>query len=265
MRQLKGMKLNNLLTHWPRGAVYISSWLKKQGFSSDRIVGYKKSHWVYTIGDNAIAKSGDKVDWKGGLYALQKQLGLPIHVGGKAALSLLGYSHYVAMKQINLTLYSLPEVKLPVWFKKYNWGTEFEFINTNLFPEKGSLRLQDYESGEFSIRLSSPERAIMEVLYLVPQTQSLDEAKYLMENLTTLRPSLIQTLLKNCHSIKVRRLFMFLAEECNQPWLKKLNLSGVDFGIGNRMIVKDGYLDPKYKITVPKEFKPKETRPEDEK
>ncbi|QQR81242.1 MAG: type IV toxin-antitoxin system AbiEi family antitoxin [Deltaproteobacteria bacterium] len=264
MSQLKGGKLNNLLTHWPRGAVYTSSWLNQHGFTSDRIADYKKSHWLYTIGDNAMAKSGDKVDWKGGLYALQKQLDLPIHVGGKTALSLLGYSHYVAPKQTLVTLYSPPGIRLPVWFKKYDWSTEFELVTTNLFPAKKSSGFQDYESGEFTITISSPERAMMETLHLVPQEQSLDEAKYLMENLTTLRPSLVQTLLKDCHSIKVRRLFMFLAEECNQPWVKKLNLSEIDFGKGNRVIVKEGYLDPKYKITVPKDFKVQEIRNENE-
>lgn len=259
MEKLKYRKLNNLLTQWPRGAVYTSSWLSRRGFSSDRIVDYKRSQWVYGIGDNAIAKTGDKVDWKGGLYALQKQLELPVHAGGKIALSLLGYSHYVLPKQTMVTLYGLPGIRLPVWFQKYDWGTDFKFIATKLFQAKGNLGLQDYESGEFSVTISSPERAMMEVLQSVPQTQSMDEAKYLMENLATLRPLLVETLLQNCYSIKVRRLFMFLAEECNHMWVKKLDVSNIDFGKGNRVIVKGGYLNPKYKIMVPKEFKPRES------
>lgn len=258
MVQLNRTKLNKLLNNWPRGAVYASSWLHKQGFGYDLLRRYRKSNWVYSIGDNAIARSGDKVDWKGGLYALQRQLEFPIHIGGKTALGLLGYSHYVSPKQMMVTLYGLPGVRLPVWFKEYDWGTDIEFVTTKLFPAKENRGLQNYQSGELSLTISSSERAIMEVFHLVPQMQSLDEAKYLMENLATLRPALVQTLLKNCHSIKVRRLFMFLAEECNHAWVKKLDVSGINFGRGNRVIVKGGYLDPKYKIMVPKEFKPQE-------
>jgi len=44
---------------------------------------------------------------------------------------------------------------------------------------------------------------------------------------------------------------MFLAEACNHAWVKKLELSKVDFGQGKRMIVKGGRLDTKYNITVP--------------
>lgn len=91
----------------------------------------------------------------------------------------------------------------------------------------------------------------MEVLYLVPKEQSFDEALLLMDGLTLLRPRLVQTLLEQCRSIKVKRLFMVLAETCSHSWLKKLDLSKVDLGKGKRMIVKGGRLDSKYGITVP--------------
>ncbi len=91
----------------------------------------------------------------------------------------------------------------------------------------------------------------MEVLYLVPANESFEEAGLLMEGLTTLRPRLVQALLTQCRSVKVKRLFMFLAEACNHAWVKKLDLSKVDFGKGKRMIVKGGRFDAKYNITVP--------------
>lgn len=48
---------------------------------------------------------------------------------------------------------------------------------------------------------------MLELLYLVPKEQSLEEAKYLMEGLMTLRSKLLQTLLEQCQSIKVKRCF----------------------------------------------------------
>jgi hypothetical protein len=92
---------------------------------------------------------------------------------------------------------------------------------------------------------------VMEVLHFIPQDETFEEAMLLMEGLITLRPKVIQTLLEQCHSVKVKRLFMILAEECNHAWVQKLDLSKVDFGKGKRMLVKGGRFNAKYNITVP--------------
>ena len=60
-----------------------------------------------------------------------------------------------------------------------------------------------------------------------------------------------QALLEQCASVKVKRLFMVLAERCQHTWVKKLDLSKVDFGKGKRMLVSGGRFDSKYDITVP--------------
>jgi len=85
----------------------------------------------------------------------------------------------------------------------------------------------------------------------VPKEESYEEAKLLMEGLTTLRPRVVQTLLEHCASVKVKRLFMVLAEGCRHAWVKKLDLSKVDFGKGKRMLVRGGRFDSIYNITVP--------------
>jgi hypothetical protein len=91
----------------------------------------------------------------------------------------------------------------------------------------------------------------MEVMYNIPRDASFEEAALLMEGLTTLRPRMLQGLLEQCRSVKVKRLFMYLAEDCNHAWVKKLDVSKVDFGKGKRMIVKGGRFNSKYNITVP--------------
>jgi hypothetical protein len=37
-------------------------------------------------------------------------------------------------------------------------------------------------------------------------------------------------------------------------WFKELNLDKINLGTGKRMIVKNGVLDTKYQITVPREI-----------
>jgi hypothetical protein len=142
-------------------------------------------------------------------------------------------------------------MKLPAWFKQYRWGIKVRYTTTNLFAGEADQGLTKKDLGPYSIKVSAPERAVMEVLYGVPLVDSYEEARLLMEGLTTLRPRVVQSLLENCASVKVKRLFMLLAENCKHPWVRKVDLSKVDFGKGKRTLVKGGRFDPKYKITVP--------------
>ncbi len=96
--------------------------------------------------------------------------------------------------------------------------------------------------------------AAMEMLSLVPKGQSFDEAAKIMEGLTTLRPKLVQNMLEECNSIKVKRLFLFIADKHEHAWLNELSMEKINLGSGKRVIVEDGTLDKKYNITVPKEY-----------
>lgn len=246
-----GSKLNRLLTAWPQGAVAVSRWLEAQGAYQQLVHEYEKRGWVQRIGQGAYVRVGSTVEWTGGLHALQEQLKLPIHAGAKTALQLLGYAHFLPMgKGAAVSLFGSSGIRLPTWFRQYNWGAALRYTATNLFADDPNAGLTKKELAAYAIAVSAPERAIMEVLYLVPAEESFEEAALLMEGLTTLRPRLVQLLLEQCRSVKVKRLFMVLAERHNHAWVKKLNLSKVDFGKGKRMIVKGGRLDTKYKITM---------------
>lgn len=247
-----GSKINQLLKKWPPGAVAVLPWLEKQGAYQQLVHQYEKTSWLRRVGWGAYARAGDKVEWTGGLYAIQEQMGLPIHVGGKTALQMQGYAHFLPLgKGTTVSLFGLPNVKRPMWFKQYRWGVKVRYVTTNLFTGEANQGLTKKETGLYSINVSAPERAIMEILYLVPREESYEEARLLMEGLTTLRPRVVQALLERCNSVKVKRLFMVLAESCGHAWVKKLDLSKVNFGKGKRMLVRGGRFDSKYSITVP--------------
>ena len=252
MASAPSSKINQLLKIWPLGAVAVLPWLQKQGVYQQLIHEYEKTSWVRRVGQGAYTRAGDKVEWTGGLYALQEQLKLPVHAGGKTALQMQGYAHFLPMgKGTTVSLFGPPDVKLPAWFKQYHWGVKVRYTTTNLFSGEADQGLTTKDLGPYSIKVSAAERAMMEVLYGVPQVDSYEEARLLMEGLTTLRPRVVQALLENCASVKVKRLFMLLAENCKHPWVPKIDLSKVDFGKGKRTLVKGGRFDPKYKITVP--------------
>jgi hypothetical protein len=251
MRTLKSTKLNNLLVNWRSGAVYTATWLSSQGFSSSSIAGYCQSNWLRSIGRGAFVKIGDTYDWRGGLWAVQHQLGLGIHPGAKTALELAGYGHFVPLDRQSVLLFGATGVKLPHWLRQQTDLWQIQYFTTNLFEQAPLLGLTERQFGDLSIQISTPERASLEMLYLVPHSQSIEEAWLLMEGLVSLRPRLVQSLLAACNSIKVRRLFLYLAEQHQHPWFERLDINALDLGVGNRSIVSGGRLDSKYHITIP--------------
>jgi Transcriptional regulator, AbiEi antitoxin, Type IV TA system/Transcriptional regulator, AbiEi antitoxin N-terminal domain len=245
-------KLNRLLSAWPRGTIAVSRWLEAKGAYQQLVHEYEKSGWIQRIGQGAYVRAGDTVEWTGGLHAVQEQMGLPVHAGAKTALQMQGYAHFLPLGKGGIvSLFGAPATRLPAWFRQYGWGVEFHYTTTRLFAGGTETGLTKKELGPYVVTISAPERAIMEVLYLVPAQESFEEAGLLMEGLATLRPRLVQTLLEQCRSVKVKRLFMYLAETSNHAWVRKLELSKVNFGKGKRVIVKGGRFNAKYNITVP--------------
>ncbi len=252
-------KINKLFNTTPSGVVLLSSWLTEQGYSLDLQKRYKKSKWLSSIGTGAVIRHGDNVDYYGAIYALQKQAGMSVHVGGRSALALQGKSHYLNMTSGRVVLFGGGKEKLPAWFKRHDWGVRLDHFATSFLP--ADIGVVDFERPNFSIKISSPARAMMECLYLVPKHQEFYESYELMEGLNTLRPKLVQELLESCSSVKVKRLFLYLAEKCGHDWVEYIDLTKVDLGSGKRALVKSGVYIGKYQMTVPQEFE-KDDKPE---
>ncbi len=142
--------------------------------------------------------------------------------------------------------------KLPTWFKKHDWGVTLNYHETSFLPP--DLGLTEIEIKCFSIKISGAARALMECLYLAPRKQELMECYELMEGLNNLPPKQVQTLLEICQSVKVKRLFLYMAEKAQHSWFEQLDVTKVDLGKGKRSIVKSGVLIDKYGITVPKKL-----------
>jgi hypothetical protein len=49
-------------------------------------------------------------------------------------------------------------------------------------------------------------------------------------------------------------MFLYMAEKAGHYWFEELDTSKIDIGTGKLQLVKDGVLNKKYSITVPKEL-----------
>jgi hypothetical protein len=159
-----------------------------------------------------------------------------------------GKAHYVRFRNI-YQIFTDKKTIIPKWFKEYDFGknNKIKLYKSTFLPF--DVGLKDYEvSGNYKIKISTPERAILETLYLTPDNLYIDEAYKIFEGLSGLRPDIIQLLLENCKSIKVKRLFLFFTDKFNFSWFKYLNLKKIALGKGKRTIIKGEILDKKYNI-----------------
>jgi len=252
MSTVNPTKINKLLNLQPSGVVFTSSWLVAQGYSPELLRKYRNSQWLASIGTGAMIRVNDQVDYLGAIFSLQQQLGLSIHPAAKTALALQGKAHFLDLTEQHAYVFGHSKESLPAWFIHYDWGVKIHYYTTSFLPEdEGMLFI---EKNNYSLSVSDPARAFMECLYLTPQAQDLMECFHIMQGLNNLHPKKTQHLLEHCTSVKVKRLFLYLAERCGHAWFNHLDLKQIDLGKGNRSLVKNGMYIPKYKITVPREI-----------
>ena len=152
-----------------------------------------------------MIRSGESVDYKGALYALQEQAGLSVHIGGRTALSLLGQAHYLELAQTTAVLFGDAGEILPSWFKKYDWGVKLEYHKTSFLPPE--IGMTDVFFGHVFNKGSGAGAGAHGMFISRTPKQDLLECYDLMEGLNNLRPERVQELLENCKSVKVKRSF----------------------------------------------------------
>ncbi|MEX2264113.1 MAG: type IV toxin-antitoxin system AbiEi family antitoxin domain-containing protein [Bryobacteraceae bacterium] len=274
--QTKG-KLNWLQRNLPEGLVVDASWLERHGVSRQLRRKYVMNGWLLSHARGvycrpASSEKNDPLPWQQLVISLNALLNLPVSVGARTALELQGFGHYLsASGPREAHLYT--NQNLPGWVSHVPVNTQLVFHSARkLFrsgdippynskwdaaapaPANASLTQQPWGHWNWPLTVSTPERAILELLDEVPNRETFHQADVLMEGLRNLSPRRLQTLLIDCRSIKVKRLFLWFAERHNHAWVQKLDRSGIDLGKGKRMLVRGGKLDTKYNITVPEDL-----------
>lgn len=197
-------------------------------------------------------RPGEALTWQGALHSLQVQADNAVHVGALTAVSSEGSAHYLRLGREPVFLFSKAGVGLPAWFEAQDWTDDVRLIQTGFLPP--DLGVRSALVGGYALKASSPERAILESLHLAPQAVDLMEVYQVLEGLRTLRPTLVQSLLDACNSVKVKRLFLFMAEKANLPVLSHLEIKDLDLGSGDRGLVKGGVYVPRHRLVLPAEL-----------
>lgn len=276
-REKRG-KLNRLEQTLPEGLLVDAAWLEGRGYYPQLRKSYVDHGWLVQPARGVYRRPRGSLRWEQVVTSLQALLKTPVVVGGRTALELEGYAHYLPQNQEQVHLYG-PR-PLPAWTTKLSLDAPLVFHRTTrLFPgdtpERGlsSLDAKNHAATisaapaggsdtvvrfwgqwDWPLVLSTPERALLELLDELPDRESFHQVDVLVEGLSNLSPRRMKCLLLACHSVKVRRLFFFFADRHRHAWRKHLDREAVDLGSGKRMLVRGGRLDSTYLITVPEDL-----------
>ena len=241
----------------PYGMLATKQWLLSRGLTLHSIDNALKSKKLEMQATGVYARTGVPISWQGVVCSLQNMSDQTIDVGGLTALELLGYGQYLSNNKSKIIrLYSMN--KLPAWLQKLKLPVTFEWHGTKTLWTPGTLEDENFAIAHSwredlpPVKLSCPEKAILEVLKDLPDTISFEHADELMQGMTSLSPKKLTALLHACSNVKVKRLFFWYAERVGYSWVNKLDYSEFDLGKGKRVIAAQGKLDKKYLITVPK-------------
>jgi Transcriptional regulator, AbiEi antitoxin, Type IV TA system/Transcriptional regulator, AbiEi antitoxin N-terminal domain len=269
-------KINRLETELPEGLLVDATWLRGHGYSRQLQHHYVATGRLEQPARGLFRRPRGSLTWQQVVISLQTLLlRKPLTVGGRTALELQGYAHYLRQHESEVHLYG--PAPPPAWLSKLRLDVRFAYHNSeklfrNVPATLGTTSLkwdvakndhadiadwftiQPWGQWNWPLTLSTPERAVFELMDELPDRESFHQVDDLFQGFTNLRPDRLKKLLADCKNVKAKRLFFFFADRHKHAWLKRLNKSAVDLGKGNRVLVKGGKLDRTYQITVPEDL-----------
>jgi hypothetical protein len=271
-------KLSRLQSELRPGLLATTSWLAERGYSRQLLDYYVSSGWLESPARGVYRRPGVPLKWQHVTASLLISEKLPLHVGGSTALEHQGFGHYARMRGVEtIRLFGPPG--LPAWVRSLPLPEKFvarpdamfaklptprvwlneggqpvdgqgQTVSETLLGDNG-LRISKWGESDWPLVYSTEERAILEMLQDVPAGESIYQAHVMLQGMVNVRPARMSVLLRACGNIKVKRLFLALAERHHHAWFAHLDLNGVDLGKGKRALHAGGRLDSKYQITLP--------------
>ena len=275
-------RLKPFLKRIPPGFLVDAAWLKRFGIDPKSIHDYAERGWLERVVRGVYRRPlphsdqagrplvRPETDWQLSLLSIQWIMEHDVHLGSLSALGFHGLAHYLPLGG-GEPIYLYGEV--PSWLARLPGKTRFVVRSRVLFGddltgvENAEHRFESAPGAEaghgptvspwrWPLKVSSPERAILEALDALPAHATFDNLDMIFQGLANLRPRRLMALLRACRSIKVKRLFFVFADRHAHAWRKHLDKSAIDLGSGPRALAKGGKLHPVYRIYVPEALLP---------
>ena len=89
-------KLNQLERTLPEGLLVDSVWMERHGYSTSLRSQYVSAGWLVQPARGAYKRPLGELNWEKVVVSLQKLLGSDLTVGGRTAIELQGFGHYLS-------------------------------------------------------------------------------------------------------------------------------------------------------------------------
>jgi len=257
MRVPKEIKLKWLLQTVLPGRLVDTPTLKRHGITRMLAHKYIDSGWLEPVVRGLYRRQqadNGSADWQVVVHSLQQVMDYSSVIGGRTALELQGFAHYLPMGgDQDVHLYGDGH---PTWLKRLDAAGRYRLHSAKLFDMKADEETTDVGSPVGPLKCATPERAILELLDELPKYESVHIVDTAFEGLAFARPRRLEKLLASCTSIKVKRLFFVLADKHGHAWRRHLSPERFDLGSGPRALFENGQFHPRYAICVPPELMP---------
>ena len=230
-------KINRLLQDYYPGKLYFSGSMKQKGYSDQLLQRYRNSGWLISLSKGIMCRTNDKLLSYPALASYNQQMGKKFHVAAHSALELKGYNHYVPMGKPVLMVGHPKQQTIPDWLKVTNFDMTMKFFSTECFSKP---QLSTTQINGIDLLVSNPEQAFFECLLLSPKQYDFMDLFYIMEQLATLRPEIVQDLLENTTNLRVKRLFLYMAEKAGHYWFDLLDSDKIVIGTAKHQLTKNG-------------------------
>lgn len=199
----------------PRESPFDTHTLKGLGISPALANYYVKSGWIIRLGRGAFAFPNITLDKYLSIKMISNSL-KNIHVGGKTALAWHGFRHNIPGRE-RIVLWGSERGRLPDWFTKQFLSryVSKNIFNSSLPPGFGLHTIPERPDGPL---VSTPERALLELLGEIGQAEEVEESRNIFEMLFSLRAVELSTLLQHCTRVKVTRLCIKWSADLGLPW-----------------------------------------------
>jgi len=199
-----GSLIRNLVSGAVPGRPLSLRALESFGVSPYLAAKYARSGWLVRLGPGLYRLPAPPLDRDQSLLVLQEQVP-GLHVAGRTALAWQGIRHNVEFTE-QLTLWGAKPGALPTWFTEQ---FPSRYRSKALFaPDTGDLGIFTPPAVTEGVRVSTRERALVEVLRDAGQGQDMEEAMHLFEATAGLRTDVLGRLLAQCLSVKAVRMVL---------------------------------------------------------
>lgn len=268
MKTTHAPNLKWLLEAVPEGFLVDADWMSDNGFGRGLLRDFLGRGWLERLDRDVYIRPSEGsrsgvVGWKTCLLSLSHVMGRNVHIGGTTALAMFAFADqkYLDPKVGMLTYCD----EFPSWLESLQLDIPFVTRANNLFhdPVLGvrNLLMKQWLPWGWTVRMSTPERAILEALDEFPDNLKFLHLDAMFRRLAVLSSELMVELLRDCRKNEVKRLFFVFSDRHDHAWRYAIDRADFDLGTDDLGCLQDGKLHPRQGISVPSPFpQPGETQ-----